>query len=437
MTRRLNNALQKALIVENPSMVLDEKLRESGIEVKRLKKTPNEQELIQALNEFGAQALFKRSRVEVTRNVIESCPNLFVIQLCCIGDDSIDKQACADHGVMIFNDPVSNGRSVIELVIGNLISLSRRLYETSEECRTGVWNKNNTERYEVRGKVLGVLGLGNIGRGVARAAEALGMKVCFFDTRQVSVELGIEMGWIHFDSLEEFFRAVDCMSVHLSAKDIHGSSNANILSDDLFMQFGADRPDGPRIFINFSRGFLHSPEALKKAINAGFIRKAAIDVYPNEPRVGETWENPYQDYPQVAAFPHIGASTKEAQPRIAKRVADTFFAFSGNGAVRDTPFLPRMVLGLTDGPKKGETLLAICHSTTRGTKRAIDEVIYSAQASNLASVHRDFKEFKFAYELAKIDIPLTTEQIDKMIVLANQVTNEPNAIRSIRQITLP
>ena len=121
-----------------------------------------------------------------------------MIQLCCIGDDSVDKQACADHGVMIFNDPVSNGRSVIELVIGNLITLSRRLYETSEECKTGIWNKNNTDRYEIRGKALGVLGLGNIGRGVARAAEALGMKVCFFDTRQVSVELGIEMGWPHF-----------------------------------------------------------------------------------------------------------------------------------------------------------------------------------------------------------------------------------------------
>lgn len=436
MTRNLNGHLKRVLVVENPSTVLDQKLHSAGVEVRRLDYTPTEEQLIQELNDFGAHALFKRSRVEVSRRVIESCPDLFVIQLCCIGDDSIDKQACADHGVMIFNDPVSNGRSVIELVIGNLITLSRRLYETTVECRDGIWNKNNLDRYEVRNKVLGVLGLGNIGRGVARAAEALGMKICFFDTRQVSVELGTEMGWKHIDSLEEMFRSVDCMSVHLSAKDIHGSSNANLLSDDLFRQFGLDRPPGPRVFINFSRGFLHNPSSLIKAVDSGIIRKAAVDVYPKEPRKGESWENPYKKHSQIAVFPHIGASTKEAQPRIARRVADTFFAFSNSGAVRDTPFRTRMVLGLTEGAKTGEVLLAICHSTTRGTKKAIDELIYEAGASNLASIHKDFKDLGFAYELAKIDKELTADQLSALVENANLLTNEDNAIRSIRQIVM-
>ena len=194
MIRRWRGSLKSALVVENPSALLDKALRDAGMEVVRLDQTPDEDELMEALLKTKSQALFKRSKVPVTRRVIESCPDLCVVQLCCIGDDSVDKQACADEGVLVFNDPVSNGRSVVELVIGNLICLSRRLFETNTTCRRGAWEKNNTHRFEILGKNLGILGLGNIGRAVARAASALGMNILFYDTRQVSVELGRELG---------------------------------------------------------------------------------------------------------------------------------------------------------------------------------------------------------------------------------------------------
>ena len=116
----------------------------------------------------------------------------------------------------------------------------------------------------------------------------------------------------------------DFLSVHLSARDIRGITNEGILTRRLFDQFGADRPEGPRIFINFSRGFLHHPKALIDAIQAGIIKKAAVDVYPKEPRRGQLdWENPYADCDKVVVFPHIGASTQEAQP-IARRASETF-----------------------------------------------------------------------------------------------------------------
>jgi D-3-phosphoglycerate dehydrogenase / 2-oxoglutarate reductase len=133
MARILNGGIEKALVLENPSDLLDSLLRKEGFTVRRLSKTPAEDELIKEVNDFGAQAIFKRSKVAVTRKVIEACPSLLVIQLCCIGDDSVDKVACAEHGIMVFNDPISNGRSVVELVIGNLITLSRRLFETNSE----------------------------------------------------------------------------------------------------------------------------------------------------------------------------------------------------------------------------------------------------------------------------------------------------------------
>ena len=146
--------LKRAIIVEQPSIILDDLLRKDGFEVHRLSYVPNEDQLISEINAIQAHILFKRSRVKVSRRVLEECPSLFMIQLCCIGDDSVDKNACADYGVMVCNDPVSNGRSVVELVIGNMIALSRRLYETNLRCREGNWDKNNQARYEVKGKYI-------------------------------------------------------------------------------------------------------------------------------------------------------------------------------------------------------------------------------------------------------------------------------------------
>ena len=217
----------------------------------------------------------------MTRAVVEACPDLFAVQLCCIGDDSVDKQACADHGVLVFNDPVSNGRSVVEMVIAHLISLSRRLFETDPNCRQGIWEKNNTERYEIKGKTLGILGLGNIGRQVARAAEALGMRIRFFDSRYAATEVGTEFGWEAAASIEDLMAGSDYVTVHFSARNARGQSNDDILDEALLKALGRDRPaDSPRIFLNLGRGFLHTPEALISAIDAGVIRRAAVGRLP-------------------------------------------------------------------------------------------------------------------------------------------------------------
>ena len=434
MARIWNGIIKNALVVENPDPSLDGLLEAKGMSVRRLATTPDEAGLIAEINKHEIQVVFKRSKVQITRKIIESCPSLLAVQLCCIGDDSIDKPACAENGIMIFNDPISNGRSVVELVIGTIISLARRLFETNESCRTGAWEKNNIDRYEIQGKVFGVIGLGNIGRAVARAAENLGMKINFYDTRQVSIELGKEMGWKHFDNLEAIFRASDCVTVHLSARDIKGSSNEGILDSLHLESLGADRPKGPRIFINYARGFVHTPETLVKAIESGAIRKAAVDVYPHEPRRGDSWSNPYQGHPDVVVLPHIGASTQEAQPRIAARVAETFGKFSQFGFVRDTPFKVRTQLALREQFEKGQSILIVCHSTARGTKRAIDEAIYQANVSNLSSVHKDFNELGFAYDLALLDGHLDEDEIALLIRRAEELTGEEKVIFSVRQV---
>ena len=438
MSRIFLGPLKRALVVEEPHDSLDSHLEALGMTVHRKRgDAPDEAELIELLNATRAQVLFKRSRVPVTRTVVESCPDLLVVQLCCIGDDSVDKQACADHGVVVFNDPVSNGRSVVELVIAHLIGLSRRLYETDAVCRTGAWTKTNKERYEVRGKVLGVLGLGNIGRATARLCEQLGMQIRFYDTREVAHEVGREFGWTPTESIEELFETSDCVTVHVSARDAARQSNEALLAGGVLHRLGKRRPENsPRIFLNLSRGFLHSVEDLRSAIEAGAIRRAAVDVYPREPRgKGEPWVNPYGDLRRVAVTPHLGASTQEAQPRIAERVARTLGRFSRRGTVRDCVFAPRATLGLgDDGRTSVGAFLVVVHSTARGTKRSIGDAIFAAGASNLSSVHRDFQEYGVAIDVAAIDSPLSEAQLRALCAEAARVTGHPDAIRSIRQI---
>ena len=194
--------------------------------------------------------------------------------------------ACAEHGVMVFNDPVSNGHSVVGLAIGQLISLSRRLYQTNTSCRDGRWEKNNLDRYEIAGKVLGVVGLGNIGRKLARTAQQLGMKICFLIPVKSQSNLGESWVGKKRVSLEDVFRSSDAISLHLSAQDIKGLTNEGRITKEVLQQLGADRPEGPRIFLNLSRGFLHRPEDLVAAVQSGAIKHAAVDVYPMEPRKG-------------------------------------------------------------------------------------------------------------------------------------------------------
>ncbi|MCP4806485.1 MAG: 3-phosphoglycerate dehydrogenase [Proteobacteria bacterium] len=438
MARIVTGPLTRAVVVEDPHADLDGLLLAGGFtSVVRLPAAPPQDELIAALVDNRAQVLFKRSRVPVTRAVIEAAPDLVSIQLCCIGDDSIDKEACAEHGVLVFNDPISNGRSVVELALGHLVGLSRRLYETYDDTNDRIWEKNNRERYEVRGKVLGIVGLGNIGRATARLAEQFGMRVLFHDSREVAQEIGSEMGWSSQPTIEAVFRNSDFVSLHMSAVDSQGASNAGCITRDILFSLGADRPENsPRLFLNLSRGFLHDPQDLLDAVAAGRVRRAAVDVYPVEPRKnGPGWDNPYADEPRIATTPHIGAATQEAQPRIARRVSATTLAFSQHGSIRDCVFSPRTKIDVADGHRDGRAVLVVVHATTRGTKKALDDAIYEAGSDNLRSTHRDFSRWDVAVDVSLLDRPLSDAGLKRILERTRELTGEQDAVRLVRQIS--
>ncbi len=322
--------LSRALVVENPDPSLDAQLRDMGFEVHRQNDVPDEDALLALIATHRPHLIFKRSRVEITRRVVESAPDLYAVMLCCIGDDSVDKDATAAYGVMVLNDPRSNGRSVVEMVIGQMLTGARRIPDAWDETARGEWKKSATDRYEVHGKVFGVLGLGSIGAQVARVASALGMKIRFHDNSDVAQAVGATMDWEAAHSVGELFEQSDVVTVHLSAEDLRGRSNRNLIHREHLLGLGKARPaESPRVFINMGRGFLYEPDDLLAAVRARAIKQAFVDVFPVEPsNASEAWANPYAGEPRIHSTPHIGAATREAQPRIAAKMARSAMQFS-------------------------------------------------------------------------------------------------------------
>lgn len=429
----------KGLIIERPHPSLDDCLGGMGIEPDRRDSPPkNEDELIVWLQEGGHNIIFKRSRVRITERVVQATPNLFAVQLCCIGDDSVDKEACARAGVLVFNDPVSNGRSVAEMVLGEMICMGRRIFEAADETHRHQWEKSQHGRFELQGKTLSVIGLGRIGKQVAQLCEAFGMKIAFFDNREVAQEVGETLGWHRAATLQEAFEIGHVVTLHVSAEDYRGRANDNFIDLACLMSMGTKTEvDGPKLFINAARGVIYRAEDLVQAVKEGPIDYAMVDVFPREPKApGEPWVNPYAEVPQIYATPHIGAATQEAQPRIARYVSNNVRAFNRHGALRDCVYSPRYSIEAPDGSRP-EHILTVVHSDVRGTKKALDAAIYDAGLSNLSSVHRDFPRYGIAYDLSVLDGPLSAEQIKALADRVASETGDPTAIRSVRMIGVP
>jgi D-3-phosphoglycerate dehydrogenase len=434
--RHWHGRFDSALIIENPDPLLDQRLLEMGIRPHRIADAPSEDELVRILAEGQHHLIFKRSKVEITERVLAASENLAAVMLCCIGDDSVDKEACARQGVLVTNDPISNGRSVAELVMGELISIARRLFESVPEMASSQWNKDSAGRYELMGKRLGILGLGNIGRQVAQLGQALGMEILFFDTAPVPREVGLAMGWRPVANMRDLFAASDFVSVHVSATDIQGRSNKNLVSYEMLAAMGEKEGESPRAFINLARGFIVDPDHLRRAVTEGHVAYAMTDVFPEEPGRASTtrWVNPYQGEPRIFSTPHIGAATREAQPRIAAYVARTTQMLNEMGMLRNCVFRSRAAIEFD--VDFASSMLAVVHVDTRGTKKAVDDAIFKAGANNLRSAHIDFPDYGIAYDLSALDRELTPEQVAHLLHEAAEITGDPTAIRWLRAIPL-
>ncbi|MBK8175450.1 MAG: phosphoglycerate dehydrogenase [Rhodospirillales bacterium] len=261
-----------------------------------------------------------RSQTKLTAELLQSAPRLVCIGCFCIGTNQVDLGAAKRKGIPVFNAPYSNTRSVAELVLGEIIMLFRRIFEKSSQAHRGVWRKTATGAHEVRGKVLGIIGYGHIGSQLSILAEALGMRVHFYDIiDKLSLGNAEPCG-----SLDALLQSSDVVSLHVpDSQTTRGMIGEGEIAR---MKPGA-------ILINAARGKVVDIEALARAISSGQIGGAAIDVFPREPASGEeALETPLRGLANVILTPHVGGSTEEAQANIGSEVAEKLVKFSDNGS---------------------------------------------------------------------------------------------------------
>ncbi len=308
----------KALLLENVHPLGVKILTDAGFDVETRSGAMDPAELLSALD--GVHVLGIRSKTEVTREVLEAAPDLQAIGAFCIGTNQIDLHAAAERGIAVFNAPFSNTRSVVELVIAEIIALARRLTERDKALHAGVWDKSSAGAHEVRGRTLGIVGYGNIGSQLSVVAEALGMRVLFYD-RMEKLALGNAKGC---SSLEELLAEAETVTLHVDGRP----GNGGMFGDE---QFAMMRPRS--LFLNLSRGFVVDHGALRRHIESGHIAGAAVDVFPKEPKNrGEAFESELIGLPNVILTPHVGGSTQEAQEHIGLFVAGKLRDYFTDGA---------------------------------------------------------------------------------------------------------
>ncbi len=319
----------KILLLENVHSDAFDKLSKDGFSVEEVSVSLSEDELIEKIKDVHVLGI--RSKTQVTKRVLDAAEKLMTVGAFCIGTKQIDLDACKEKGIVVFNAPYSNTRSVVELAIGEIIMLMRSVFQRSTELHNGEWNKTAKGSQEVRGKKLGIIGYGNIGKQLSVLAESLGMDVYYYDIMD-KLALG---NATRLNSLEELLSISDVISLHI---DDH-SANKNYISSKEF----ALMKDGA-LLVNLSRGFVIDVPALVDALKSGKLAGAAVDVYPVEPRKNGEFHTDLAGLPNVILTPHVGGSTEEAQKDIADFVPNKIMGYINSGNTVDAVNFPNIRL---------------------------------------------------------------------------------------------
>ena len=345
----------KVLLLENISAVAVEGFRAAGFDVDSHKAALEERELLEKIGEVSILGV--RSKTKVSAAVIESAKKLVAVGAFCIGVDKIDRAAASERGVAVFNDPHSNSRSVAELVMGEIIMLLRRTFAASAQMHSGVWNKSAAGAHEVRGLTLGIVGYGKIGSQLSDLAEAMGMRVVFYDVSHV-----LARGNARPLGFRELLESSDVVTLHVDGKP----QNKNLFGGDEF----AAMKDGA-CFLNLSRGFVVDHEALAACVKSGKVAGAAIDVFPHEPESGAPFVSVLRGLPNVILTPHVGGSTEEAQQNIGQFVSAKLMDYLRTGDSTLSVNLPQCHLEYEEGSYR----LMHIHHNVPGILRAINDIL--------------------------------------------------------------
>ena len=376
-----------ALLLENIHPEAARRLEEAGLQVTAMRGALDEADLVAALP--GVTVLGIRSKTQLTDAVLRAAPDLLAVGAFCIGTDQIDLAAASARGVAVFNAPYSNTRSVVELTLAEIIALTRRLTEKDRSMHAGIWDKSASGAHEVRGRTLGIVGYGNIGAQLSVVAEALGLRVVFYDTAD-KLPLGNARPCV---SLDELLDMSDIVSLHVDGRP----SNSAFFGEKEFSQM---RPGS--LFLNLCRGFVIDHEALRAHLKSGHVAGAAVDVFLDEPRAaGEEFTSVLRGLPNVILTPHIGGSTEEAQSDIGTFVSGKLSYFLAEGATSLSVNLPHVTLP----PAPGSHRLAHLHRNVPGVMAEINSVLAEHRVNVEGQLLATRDELGYALTDIGIDYP--------------------------------
>eukprot|EP00871_Galdieria_phlegrea_P005069 jgi/Galph1/5563/GphlegSOOS_G4266.1 len=358
----------KVLLLENVHQIGVRLLEKEGFQVEALKSSLTEEELMERIKDKHLVGI--RSKTKLTESVLENASKLLAVGCFCIGTDQVDLDAAERLGIPVFNSPFANTRSVAELMIAEIICLSRKLFDASKSCHEGNWNKSAVECHEIRGKTLGIVGYGHIGSQLSVLAESMGMNVIFYDIIPV-LPLGNSTSC---KSLEEVLANADFVTLHVPKSP--QTENMIGKKEIAMMKQGA-------YLLNASRGTVVDLDALADALRSGHLRGAAVDVYPKEPKTnGPGFESHLRHCPNTILTPHIGGSTEEAQQMIGEEVATALIKLVRSGSTVNAVNFPNLEVPFSTSTHR---ILNI-HRNIPGVLRDINNILASRDTNVKAQV---------------------------------------------------
>ena len=345
------------LLLEKVDKIAFDLFKEEGYNVESLDGSLSEKDLIKKIKDVSILGI--RSKTIVSEKVIKSANKLLAIGAFCIGTNQIKFESCNDSGIVVFNAPYSNTRSVVEIVIAQIINLMRKIVIKSNKMHSGVWRKDSLDSFEIRNKVIGIVGYGNIGSQLSVISEALGMKVLYYDiVDKLSIGNAKKC-----KSLNDLLKNSDIVSLHVDGK----KSNTNLISDKEFRIMKEKS-----ILVNYSRGNVVDIDSLIKNIKSKKIMGAALDVFPEEPSNNkEKFKSKVKGIEEIILSPHIGGSTKEAQKNIGSYVPDKIIDFINSGNTSSSVNFPKLSL-----PEQSDSHRLIhIHKNQPGVMLEINKII--------------------------------------------------------------
>jgi D-3-phosphoglycerate dehydrogenase / 2-oxoglutarate reductase len=384
----------KVLLLENIHPAAADAFRAEGFEVDERSASLSGPELADALG--GVSVLGIRSNTTITPEVLDAGKDLLVLGCFCIGTNQVDLAAAAERGLAVFNAPFSNTRSVVELVLGEIIALVRRLPEKTQRMHDGIWDKSARGSHEFRGRTLGIVGYGNIGTQLSNMAEAIGLRVIFYDTADRLAHGNAR----RVDTLEALLGEADIVSLHVDGRP----GNAGLFGAE---QFATMKPRS--IFINASRGMVIDDTALRENILSGHLAGAAIDVFPVEPKAqGDAFESVLRGLDNVILTPHVGGSTQEAQEEIGRFVAEKLAGFALQGSTALSVNLPQVLTPTLTG----EHRLGFLHHNVPGVLANLNAVFAEA-GDNVVGQHLSTRDH-LGYVVTDASEPLSATAVEEL-----------------------